>query len=270
MFEITSTSNTQLKTAKSEAEANKAVAEIQAAFTVAKRFPRDEQFAVDQILQSCKRQTLAEQAMYAFPRGNATVSGVSIRLAEELARKWGNVRIGIEILSQTAERTEARAYAIDMQTNYSVDTSFVVNHTRNTKKGSYLLTDERDIREMVMNIGSRNLRACILRIIPGDVCEAAVTQCEKTLLSTGVPLAEQIESMSKAFAELSITKEQLEKRLGHNLGATSAQEVVNLKGIYRAIRDGVADKSAFFDTPKPVEKPTDALKAILGGNDESV
>ena len=62
-----------------------ALAEVQAAMVVAKRFPRDETAAYSAIMTACKRPSLAEQAMYSYPRGGQKVTGPSIRLAETMA-----------------------------------------------------------------------------------------------------------------------------------------------------------------------------------------
>lgn len=121
---------------------SKGVSEVQAQFIIAKKFPRDENASYTQIIRACERHSLAEQAMYAYPRGGQLVTGPSIRLAEVLAQKWTNCRIGIEILSQTNDVTEARAYANDLENNYMVDSCFTVKHQRTTKKGITRLTDE--------------------------------------------------------------------------------------------------------------------------------
>ena len=228
-------------------EESKAMAEIQAALIMAQRFPRNENQCYIGILDSCKRPFFAEQACYAYPRGGTLVTGPSIRLAEVLAQKWSNLKVGVKILSQTAEQTEAKAFAFDLQTNYMVEQEFVVPHKRTTKKGVQRLTDERDIRELCANIGSRYLRGCILRIIPGDVVDAAVEQCKKTMASSDIPIAEQIRNMAKAFDELGVKVEHLEKRLGHNLDATIPQEIVTLKGIFKSLKDGMAKREDFFD-----------------------
>ena len=65
--------------------------EVQAAMVIAKRFPRDEVDSYNRIIQSCKRNTLAESAMYEYPRGGTKVTGPSIRLAEAMAQNWGNL-----------------------------------------------------------------------------------------------------------------------------------------------------------------------------------
>jgi hypothetical protein len=243
---------------------SKAVAQIQACMIMAKRDPRNENQAYIDIIEACKRHTLADQAVYAFPRGGKLVNGPTIRLAEVLAQKYGNVHIEITILKQDADQTEAVATAIDMQSNYVVSQGFIVPHVRSTKETKKKLTDERDIRELVQNIGSRVLRGCILRVIPGDITEAALAQCKKTQESSDVPVKEQIRNMVKAFDELGIKVEHLEKRLGHNLDATISAEIVTLKGIYKSIKDGMADREDFFDISKERAADTKAnLDAML-------
>ncbi len=235
------------QTAAAKTQESRAMSEIQAAILMAKHDPRNENQSYIAIIDSCKRMSLAESAQYSYPRGSTLVKGPSIRLAEVAARHWGNIRVGITITNQTDECTEARAYAFDMQTNYMVDQEFTVPHKRTTKRGVTRLTDERDIRELVQNMGSRYLRGCILRVIPSDIIEAALEQVEKTLLSSDVPLVEQIRKMVAAFDELGVKVEHLEKRLGHNLDATIPQEIVTLKGIYKSIKDGMANREDFFE-----------------------
>jgi hypothetical protein len=230
-----------------QVEQSRAVAEVQAAYVIAKKFPRNQSECYSNIISSCKRPLLAEQAMYAYPRGSTMVTGPSIRLAECLAQSWGNIDFGIREISQGGGVSIAEAYAIDLQTNTKVSKMFHVPHFRDTKKGKIKLTDSRDIYELVANQGARRLRACILGVLPGDVVEGAVEQCKKTLESSDVPKSEQIKKMIIAFDEYGVKVEHLEKRLGHKMESTIGAEIVALKGIYKSIKDGMADRSAFFD-----------------------
>lgn len=225
----------------------RAVAEVQASYVIAKKFPRNAHESYISIMESCKRPFLAEQAMYAYPRGGTLVTGPSIRLAEAMAQAWGNLDCGIREISQGNGVSVAEAYAIDLQTNTRVTKIFHVPHVRDTKKGRQKLTDARDIYEMVANQGSRRLRACILGILPGDVVEAAINQCKKTMESGEIPLADRIRAMVTKFDELGVKVEHLEKRLGHKLDATIAQEIVTLQGIYKAIKDGFSSREDFFE-----------------------
>ncbi len=225
----------------------RAVAEVQAAYVIAKKFPRNEHQSYSKIIEACKRPFLAEQSMYAYPRGNTTITGPSIRLAEAMAAAWGNLDCGVREISQSGGVSIAEAYAIDLETNTRITKIFHVPHVRDTKKGRVKLTDARDIYEIVANQGARRLRACILGVLPGDVTEAAVEQCKKTLQTGDVPLADQIRKMVLAFDEFGVKVEHLEQRLGHNLDATIPAEIVTLKGIYKAIKDGFAPREDFFE-----------------------
>lgn len=237
----------KLPSANAKIQESKAIAQIQACMLMAKHSPRNENQAYVDVMESCKRISLADQATYNYPRGGKMVTGASIRLAEVLAQKYGNMHIEITIVNQTADKTEAVATAIDMQTNYIVSQGFTVPHQRTTRNGAQRLTDERDIRELVQNIGSRHLRGCILRVIPPDITEDALAQCRKTQESSDVPIAEQIKKMVLAFDEMGVKVEHLEKRLCHNLDATIPQEIVVLKGIYKSLKDGMANREDFFD-----------------------
>lgn len=229
----------------------KAEAEVQAAFVIAKKFPRDMNKSFENILHSCERKSLAEQAIYSYKRGTSIVEGASIRLAEACALAWGNIDCGVKVLNQSTNLSVCEAYAIDLETNTRVAKIFNVRHARETKRGTQILTDARDVYEIVANMSARRLRACILAVIPGDVIEAAVEKVKKTLLTDiqgkKIPINQQIQKITEALAKYGITKEHIEKRLGHNLDASLPQELVQLSTIYRSIRDGVGDKSDFFD-----------------------
>src|SRR5204863_5210063 len=118
----------------------RAVAEVQASYIIAKKFPRNQYESYMAIIESCKRPNLAEQAMYAYPRGGTLVTGPSIRLAEAMAQAWGNIEFGIREISQANGVSTVEAYAIDLQTNSRKPVTFHVKHERHTKKGITKLT----------------------------------------------------------------------------------------------------------------------------------
>lgn len=247
-----------------EVSESRATAEVQAGYVIAQKFPRNELECYSTIIEACKRPFLAEQAMYAYPRGGTLVTGPSIRLAEAMAQAWKHIEFGINEISQSGGVSIAEAYAVDKQNGTSKRVSFHVRHERHTKKGITKLSDPRDIYELVANQGARRVRACILAILPGDVTEAAVEQCKKTMQTSDVPLSEQVRRMVIAFDEMGVKVEHLEKRLGHNLDATIPAEIVTLKGIYKSLKDGMADRSDFFDiSGTRVSDATEEVNALL-------
>ena len=241
----------------------RAVAEVQAAYVIAKKFPRNEHQSYMKILEACKRPFLAEHAMYTYPRGGVLVEGPSIRLAEVLGQSWGNLDCGVRELSQSNGVSVAEAYCIDLETNMRTVKIFHVPHVRDTKKGRQKLTDARDIYELVANQGSRRLRACILAVLPIDVQEAAIAQVKKTLESGELPLADRIRMMVAKFDELGVKVEHLEKRLGHKLDATIPQEIVTLQGIFKSIKDGFSGREDFFDIGGDKKASEESLETLL-------
>lgn len=248
-----------------EIESNKAVAEAQGKLVIAKRFPRDEITAYEKLMTACSRRNFAEKATYSYPRSDSTISGPSIRLAEEAARCWGNVDFGIKELSQKDGESEMLAYCWDMETNVMSSQQFVVHHTRDTKNGIQKLTAQRDIYENNANMAGRRLHARILAILPPDIIEAAVEQCRKTLAGNAdVPLEDRIQNMVAAFKKLSVRREMLEKRMGHDVSRMTMEELVECIGIYNSIKDGSTRPADWFDAVADTGK-TDAVNEKLKG-----
>jgi len=234
-------------------ESQRAVAEVQGAMVIAKRFPRNQIEAMDRVLQACTRPTLAESALYEYSRGGTSITGPSIRLAETIAQAWGNIQFGIRELDQRNGESTVEAFAWDVETNTRQVKVFQVAHKRHTKNGSYPLTDPRDIYEMVANQGARRLRACVLGIIPGDVIEEAVKQCEVTLKAKTVITPEFIQSVVEAFEKYGVTKEQIEKRIQRRIDTLTPGLAVQLKKIVNSMRDGMSKPADWFDMTPTAE-----------------
>lgn len=245
------------------------IAEVQGAMVIAQRFPRDPIKAMDRILQACTRPSLAEGALYSYSRGGQEITGPSIRMAEVAAQSWGNIQFGVRELEQRNGASTVEAFAWDMETNTRQTKVFQVEHKRHTRKGAYKLEDPRDIYEMVANQGARRLRACILGVIPGDVIEAAVKQCEETLHASADTSADGLKKLVAAFEKFGVTREQIEKRIQCRLDAIRPAQVVQLKKVYASLRDGMSAPADWFEAPESdgtsdaPQSGNDAAKAAL-------
>jgi chemotaxis protein histidine kinase CheA len=247
--------------ATTQADTERSIEEVRASLIIAKQFPRDQIAAMDRILSSCRRPSLAESAIYAYPKGGQTVTGPSIRLAEAIAQAWGNIQTGIRELSQANGESTIEAFAWDVETNVRSTKTFQVSHVRHTRDGAKKLTDPRDIYELVANQGSRRLRACILALIPGDVVDSAVMECEQTQKQSVHVDEAGIKKMVDAFAEFGVSKAMLEQRIGHRLEpqATIAAELLAMKRVYTSLRDGMGKVEDYFQTaPAQVAPPSRA------------
>lgn len=224
--------------------------EVQAAMVIAKKFPRNEFESFNRIMKACQRKGLAEKSMYEYPRGGERVTGPSIRLAETMAQNWGNIDFGIIELEQKNGESQVMAYAWDLETNTRQAKIFSVPHVRESKKNGIVpLTAPRDIYEQVANYGARRLRACILGVIPGDVIEAAIAQCGKTLADeNGEPLEDTVRAIAGTFErEYGVTVAMLEKFMGCKIESFTMQNLIRLKKVYMSLRDGMAAREDYFD-----------------------
>lgn len=250
------------------------LAETQTKYLMAERFPRNEVAAMDRILNAFSRPTLAEKAAYQFARGGSDIAGPSIRAAEAIAQQWGNMDSGWRELQRGTDATgvpfsEVEAFCVDLQSRNSKRLQFIVRHWRDTKKGGYKLTDERDIYELCANQAQRRLRACILASIPGDVTEAAMQQSEVTLKSKADTSPEAMLKMVEAFSHFGVSREHIEKRIQRRLDAIQPAQVVSLKRIYASLRDDMSVAADWFEIgdgevsapPPPPPKVLPALAA---------
>jgi hypothetical protein len=249
-------------------EQSRAVAEVQAAYTMAAARPRDPTRALNQILESCKMKSVAESAFFKFPRGGKSVTGETIHLAVEMARCWGNISYSIAELERDDGRgiSEMLSTATDLETNTTSRTSFIVPHKRD-KEGNQPaspLTSMRDIYENNANMGARRLRECIFRVLPTWLVDAARTACYETLANSGDqrPLPVRLTAAVTAFEAMGISRERIEAKVGPITGLT-AIDLAALEISYRSLtrREITADE----EFPRVgVEETTKAARKIAG------
>lgn len=254
---------------------SKELSEIKGKMFLARQFPRDPEWSLQSAMKECQRKELAEAAQYEFPKGDSVVKGPSIRLVEVLARHWGNITSGVDEIESKDGETTIKSYAWDLETNVSDSKTFTVKHERSVGRGDNRrikkLTDERDIYEMVANKGARRKRACLLSVLPGWYVDAAVTACEETLkksLTDGKSMEEVISSIVSAFSEFDISPAQIEDKLGKPVESLSKNDVVKLRHLYSAIKDGFVKPGDAFGLPPepdkdvPSDTEADALDAL--------
>lgn len=247
---------------------SKTLSEIKGKMYLARQFPRDINVSLQNALYECQRPELAAAAQYEFPKGDSVVRGPSIRLVEVLARHWGNIDSGVNEIESSDGSTMIKCYAWDLETNVSDEKTFSVKHERVTKKGTYTLKDERDIYEMVANKGARRKRACLLAVMPGWYVDAAIAACDETLkksLTDGKSMEDVIASLVAAFGEFEIAPAQLEEKVGKETAKFSKNDVVKLRHLYAAIKDGFVKAADAFGgvAPEDAALPTDEEATAL-------
>jgi hypothetical protein len=259
----------QQREAATEVAVQRELAEVQGAVLMARRFPRNPIAAMDRILQACTRPSLAQAALYSYSRGGTEITGPSIRLAEVLAQNWGNLSFGMREVEQRSfagrpgESTMV-SYCWDLETNVRDERVFQVKHQRDTRSGSTRLTDSRDIYEATANQSARRLRACILAVIPGDVVERAVEQCEATLLAKADTSPESVMKLVGAFEQFGVTREMIEARIQRRIDTIRPAQIVQLRKTWASLNDGMSVASDWFPKPPPAEGEAEAEPQAKG------
>jgi hypothetical protein len=247
-------------------EHSRAIAEVQAAVTVAQRAPRDESLSIERAKSSCRQYEVAQAAFFKLPRGGESVTGETIHFAVELARCWGNIDYGIMELSRddAAHESEMLAFAWDLETNTKARMTFIVPHKRDKRGGPVLLTDMRDIYENNANNGARRLRECIFRVLPPYLKEVAKATCYATLEKGrgDKPLEVRAAEAIEAFKGIGIARDRLEAKVGPTRNWTAA-DIANLEVSFMSIRRN--EVSAEEEFPRGgVDETVDAARALAG------
>lgn len=240
-------------------EQERAIAEAQGQLILAKKFPRNLNEAYAELMEACKLPAFANAAFYSVPRAGGKVTGPSIRLAEEVARCYSNFQYGHRELSRGDGKSEVEVYAWDMEKNNRSIRQITVMHTRDTKEGQVKLRDQKDIDDKIANVASKQVRGRILALLPKWMVEASIEECKKTIAGANdEPVSVRVRKMVAAFAKFGVTVAHLEKHLGHALDETTLDELVDLTGVFNAIREG-AKASEFFGNE---EEKADAKAAV--------
>ncbi len=260
-FKLSLRQNSASQSAAVQTNVGRYMQEIQGMVFMAKQFPRNQFQAWERIEEACSRKSLAMEATYTYPRGGTNISGPTIRLAEVLAQSWGNMSYGVMELEQRQGESTAMAYCWDLETNTRVEKIFTVKHEMKAREQIKKLSDPRDIYELVANYGARRVRACILSIIPRDITEKAVAQCEKTLRSgvKGPLLVDRLKDMVVVFKDFGVTQEMIEERQGYPLDNFTEKDLVEMTNIFNALKDDLGAREDYFSFSgkgkKEKEKP---------------
>jgi hypothetical protein len=229
-------------------EQARAAAEVQALVIVAQNRPRVTAVAVQEMEITCRQKAFADRAFYDYSRGGKRIYDINVDTARDLARCWGNVQYGTTELRQDRDRHESElmAWAWDMQANLRVERKIIVPHVRNTNDGDVILTDVRDVYELLANNISRRLRECIKDVLPLWFVEEAKARLWQTLKDGGgEPLPKRIAKAVKEFGtNYGVRLEQLERRLEAKSNEWTELDLAKLTVTFNTLRQGgrVADE----------------------------
>jgi len=242
MFKIGQTDGLQ------SVEAQREIAEVQGKMFIARKFPRNEQEAKEKILKECENIELAEAATYEYERGKTKIKDASIRLVEVMARNWTNIVYGMKELERNEDFTIVKVFAWDLESNVTSSKEITVPHEIKAYEKIKKLTDPRDIYENTANNAMRRLRACLLHLMPSYIKDAALEVCAKTIQDNNERNPEsRLEKAFDSFAEIGVSKEMIEKKLGKPVTQIKPADITRLSRLYMTIKDNFISVEEAFN-----------------------
>ncbi len=271
------------------AVASQAKAMVEARYTIALHRPRNWDQVRQDLLKECRRPTFAhnKSAYYRKPIGNG-VEGLGIRFVEVALRCMTNVLIETTMIFEDVQKEVHRVSVTDLESNVTypldVKVSKTIERSKPADDGSYISVRKNSYGKDVYTIPandddllnkraaliSKAIRTLGLRIVPGDLCDEAEEIIKKIRLDKAAedPAAER-KRIVDAFDGLNVRASQLAEYLGHGVDSCSPHELVDLRGLYGAIRDGeatwatvmenkAAQGGAAGDTKKPLPTLSEA------------
>lgn len=260
--------------------AAQAQAMVQSRFIMAMRNPRNWDQVRTDLLKECRRPTFANNpsAYYRKPIGNG-VEGLGIRFAEVALRCMKNVLIETTMIFEDDMKEVHRVSVTDLEANitYPLDVrvSKTVERSKPNSDGSFISMRQNSYGKPVYTvIGtdddllnkrgaliSKAIRTNGLRIIPGDLQDECEEIIKKVRLDNAAqdPDAERKRIMD-AFSAIGVTATDIVSYLGHDVRQCSPTQMVDLRGIYGAIKDGEATWKAVMEN-KSENMPESEAKA---------
>jgi hypothetical protein len=240
--------------------------EIESAVDIANRYPRSIKLFRENMMDLCTlSEAIAEECMYALPRGEKTIEGPSVRFAEIAVHAWGNCRAGARVIDIGKELVTAQGFFFDVEKNVQI--ALEVKRRITDKYGRTFNTDMIGVTSNAASkIGFRN---SVLTGIPKALWADPYAAARKTAIGSAKTLIDKRASMIAYFQKLGVSLEQIcivlkvagEEDIG-------LEELGRLKGIAQTIKEDEVTIEQVFPTiakGEGVGKGTKDLKDKLRG-----
>lgn len=271
-FSGTSTTLAVQETA-SAALAAQAKAMIESRYIMAMRNPRNWDQVRQDLIRECMRPAFAhnKSTYYRKPIGNGA-EGLGIRFVEVALRCMKNVLIETNMIFEDDHKEIHRVSVTELESNVTYPLDIKVTKTverskpnedgsflsvRTNSRGQKTFTVQAQDDDLLNKRGamiSKAVRTLGLRIIPGDLCDEAEAIIKKIRLDSAAkdPGAER-KRIIDSFAEIGVKAVDLTEYLGHSIEQCSPSQLVDLRGIYGAIKDGEATWKTVIDNKRDQE-----------------
>ena len=220
-------------------------AEVDLSIATAKAYPRDLETARAEILKyaTASLQT-AEACFYALPRGNKTIEGPSVRLAEIINYSWGNINSAVRIVSNDGKQIVSQAVAHDLERN-----NRVMKEVSRNIVGKDGHTYTQDMQIVTGNAaGAIAWRNAIFTLIPNAVWIDIHDQIKKFIVGDGKEMIKRRDVLLKKFeSDHGVKTDDILKRLNLvNVDMINESVMIKLYGLLTALNEGTSTTDEVF------------------------
>lgn len=247
---------------------------IEARFTVALRFPRNEDEVRQKCMKECQRPSFAAVAIYKKPVAGKTMEGLSIRAIEAALRIFKNVDIQTPTIYDDREKRIVRVSVVDLEGNLTYSTDITIEKTVERKK---LGAGQQPIRSRVNSYGdvvhlvdatedevmvkqaalvSKAIRTNGQRLLPGDLVDEMMRAIRETANRQDAQDPDAARrKVFDFFAGLGVSMADLVKWLGHAGASLTPRELTDLRELAAAIKSGETTWVAIMDAKEAGDAP---------------
>lgn len=242
-------------------------AEIDMQISTARAFPRSiSKFIKDVMSLATVTPEIAESCMYALPRGNKTVEGPSVRLAEIVASCYGNLRTGARVIYNDGKHVTAQGITHDLEKNImhteEVKRSIMQHEWKNNVKTGKMITMNEDMQTVTGRAACAiAYRNSIFKVVPAALIQDVLEKIKEIIRGDIETLGVRRKKAIKYFTDLGVK----EKELFEVIGVKGEEDIdldkfMLLRGMASAHRNGEATLEVLFPPPAPKDKADAAAK----------
>lgn len=257
-------------------------AEIDTQIATAKAYPRSiKAFMTRAMSLATINENVAESCAYALPRGDKTLEGPSVRLAEIVVGAYGNIRAGMRIVHNDGKTVTAQGICHDLETNTCVTLEVKRSILQNEwikdsarpgkfKKSGKMLTMSEDMQVVTGNaacaIAFRNV---VFKIVPGALIADIYERVKLVAKGTEATLETRKSNAFEFFRKLGIKDEQIFEVLG-----VAGYEDIDLDklAILRGFKTSVTNQESLLQDifKKKDPTPAESGKAATNATEEAL
>lgn len=235
-------------------------ASIDIQIATAKRYPRSVDKAIKEALTlATLDEETAGSMFYALPRSGKTIEGPSARLAEIMAYSWGNLRADADIVAEDKTHVTAMGTCFDLEKNVAVRVRvrrrITDRHGRRFNEDMVGVTSNAAI--------SIALRNSVFKVIPASLVRRIYQEARTASLGKGGTITQKRQKALGWFNKAGVKDEQVFELLDvRGMDDIGEDELITLRGLVTAIKDGDTTVEQTFNPPKKSAGAEDLNEAL--------